>query len=1061
MARIVEAELARLKRTVDLVTLVEASGVELERQGKDWLGLCPFHDDHEPSLAVTPAKNLWHCLGACGKGGSAIDWVMVRDGVSFREAVDHLRGKAPSRPAAKKRSSEPEAPEASVLDLDAEGQDLLEQVASYYHRRLLEENDGSEKARVYLAVRGLDDRRLIERFELGVADRTLGLELPKTQWKAGREIREKLQAIGILRGSGHEHLAGSLVVPIRDVEGRIVQLYGRKITQRLRKGTPLHLYLAGPQRGVWNVAALRSSREIILCESLLDALTFWHHGFEHVTTSYGTNGFTEELAQAFEAYGTQRVLIAYDRDDAGDAAATKLSERLLDRGLEPYRVRFPHGMDANEYAAKVQPAARSLELAIRKAEWMGRGSAPSERVPTAIVGRQEKTAAKEKTAALPALAAREMATAEVDPDRSTQALQEDEAIPSLAAGREGESLAPVASPVPRAPQLELPTEVKDQEVIVTLGDRRYRVRGLGKNLSYDTLRINLLASRGDGFHVDTFDLYAARPRQAFVKQAATELGIKASVVQTDVGKVLLKLEELQDVQIQQALSPEKPAIELSAEERDEALELLRAPDLLQRILADFESCGIVGEETNKLTAYLAATSRLLAKPLAIVVQSSSAAGKSALLEAVLALVPEEERIAYSAMTGQSLFYMGELDLKHKVLAIAEEEGAERASYALKLLQSEGELSIASTGKDPASGRLVTHEYQVEGPVALMLTTTAIDVDPELLNRCLVLAVDEGREQTRAIHDRQRQSRTLEGLLRKTATEAVEKRHQNAQRLLAPLAVVNPFAPELTFADRQTRARRDHEKYLGLIDAIALLHQHQREVQTAEIAGRSIDYVEVTLADIAAANTLAHEVLGRSLDELPPVTRKLLTELDQLVTAVAGEQAIERSEVRFTRRELREALGWSDTQLRLHLARLVDLEYVLVEAGSNGRRFVYALAYEASEENRTWHLPGLIDVSALARSSSTTQTSRGSEPTSRGEEADLAPTLRAASGSLAGGSRGVENGSNALEKNDLEPKTPETQEKALLGIGENASSHRSRGRRSRSLPSLAARAGGGD
>ena len=128
------------------------------------------------------------------------------------------------------------------------------------------------------------------------------------------------------------------------------------------------------------------------------------------------------------------------------------------------------------------------------------------------------------------------------------------------------------------------------------------------------------------------------------------------------------------------------------------------------------------------------------------------------MDAVLAFVPEEERVKYSAMTGQSLFYMGETDLKHKVLAIVEEEGAERASYALKLLQSEGELTIASTGKDPATGKLVTQEYRVEGPVMIFLTTTAIELDEELLNRCLVLTVDEDREQTQAIHRLQRERR---------------------------------------------------------------------------------------------------------------------------------------------------------------------------------------------------------------------------------------------------------------------------------------------------------------
>jgi hypothetical protein len=177
------------------------------------------------------------------------------------------------------------------------------------------------------------------------------------------------------------------------------------------------------------------------------------------------------------------------------------------------------------------------------------------------------------------------------------------------------------------------------------------------------------------------------------------------------------------------------------------------------------------------------------------VQSSSAAGKSALMDSILGLVPEEERVSYSAMTGQSLFYMGETDLKHKVLAIAEEEGAERASYALKLLQSEGKLSIASTGKDPSTGRHVTHEYHVEGPAAIMLTTTTIDLDEELQNRCMVLAVDESREQTRAIHRLQRESRTLEGLRRGPRASSPP----NAQRLLRPWRrpTLRPLADLLT------------------------------------------------------------------------------------------------------------------------------------------------------------------------------------------------------------------------------------------------------------------------
>ena len=142
---------------------------------------------------------------------------------------------------------------------------------------------------------------------------------------------------------------------------------------------------------------------------------------------------------------------------------------------------------------------------------------------------------------------------------------------------------------------------------------------------------------------------------------------------------------------------------MSVTEEAEALALLQDKNLTNRILQDVKRMGIMGEEHNSLVAYLVCVSRLLAAPLAIIIQSTSAAGKSALMQAILQLMPAEQLTHYSAMTGQSVFYLGETDLQHTILAIAEEEGAQQASYALKLLQSDGELSIASTGKDAQTG----------------------------------------------------------------------------------------------------------------------------------------------------------------------------------------------------------------------------------------------------------------------------------------------------------------------------------------------------------------------
>jgi len=980
MARIPQEEIERLKSEVAVERLVEAAGVALKKAGKDLLGRCPFHDDAEASLVVTPAKNLWHCFG-CQLGGGPIDWVMKTQGVSFRHAVELLRdGRLLT--AAKPVKVSTVRTLAPPVARDADDQALLNQVIDYYHATL----KSSPEALRYLEERGIRSAEAIDRHRLGFANRTLGLRLPVKTRKAGEELRTRLQKIGILRESGHEHFNGSLVIPVMDEAGNVTEVYGRKVNDNLRAGTAKHLYLPaecrGAGRGVWNVEALAASREIVLCEALIDAITFWCAGYRNVTSAYGTSGFTEEHLAAFKRYATSRVLVAYDRDEAGDRAADTLAARLLAEGLECWRIQFPKGMDANDYALKLAPAQKSLGLAIRKSVWLGKGEAPV-RAPE-----------PESTTLPPDAAAIEPAAAI-------------EAAPPLAAKEEFLEPLP-ASPVPPAPPPEVAAQVKDAEVVMSFGDRRYRVRGLAKNLAYEVMRVNVLAARGEAFHVDTLDLYAAKQRASYIAQAAAELGVAEEVVKTDLGRVLLKLEHLQDETIRKALEP-KPleAIAMSEAEREAALALLRSPALSERILADFEACGTVGERTNKLVGYLAAVSRKLDSPLAVVIQSSSAAGKTSLMDAILAMVPEEERIKYSAMTGQSLFYMGERDLKHKILALVEEEGASRAAYALKLLQSEGELTIASTGKDPATGNLVTQEYRVEGPVMMFLTTTAADLDPELQNRCLVFAIDEGRAQTQAIHRLQREKRTLEGLAARAERAEILAVHRNAQRLLRPLAVLNPYARHLSFPNEATRTRRDHEKYLTLIDTIALLHQYQRPVKTSvrratgegkgsPAPSRAIEYVEVTLDDIALANQLAHEVLGRSLDELPPQTRRLLMLLDELVAARSRAQSVERAQARFSRREVREATGWGDTQLKVHLARLAELEYLAVHRAPRGTGFVYELLYDGKGADGRPFVPGLIDVERLRHAYDSDRS---------GVNADRSGSGRGAVGPRSGGGRG--------------------------------------------------------
>lgn len=495
--------------------------------------------------------------------------------------------------------------------------------------------------------------------------------------------------------------------------------------------------------------------------------------------------------------------------------------------------------------------------------------------------------------------------------------------------------ATVASTVP-APDYEL--HLAPDHVLVRRGDRDYKIRGLDKNMSSLTLRVNIQAARRDMLHLDSIDLMRSAARAAFIKATALELHCQEETIKKDLGLVLLHLDDLRNRQIEAAKATRAPLPQMPPDEARDALDLLRDPNLIGRIVRDLEHCGMVGEAFNKLAAYLAIVSRKLASPLAILVQSSSSAGKSTLMDTILAMAPPEDVIQLSNLTSQALYYLPPDALRHKTLAICEDQGLAEAAYALKLLQSDGRLTHATVAK-AVDGRAVTQFHCVEGPVQLFLTSTSQTIDEELLNRCLVLAVDESREQTHAIQQLQRLLQSRSGLEKRREASGLQALHRNAQRLLRPLVVTNDLDATLPFPCERTRHRRDHAKYLSLIQAIALLHQHQRTLHVDESGTESI---AVEPSDIALANRLIDKLLKQSNNELPPQSQRCLESLQGFVQSHCQRDRLTPPEFRFTRRSFREQSGWTDNQLRVHFQRLIDLEFLRVHRGRQGCTYLYEL-----------------------------------------------------------------------------------------------------------------------
>ncbi|MCP3663638.1 MAG: toprim domain-containing protein, partial [Gammaproteobacteria bacterium] len=487
----------------------------------------------------------------------------------------------------------------------------------------------------------------------------------------------------------------------------------------------------------------------------------------------------------------------------------------------------------------------------------------------------------------------------------------------------------------------------DHGFIVGYEKRQYQIKGIQRSATQ--LKAVIKASRkveqSNVLHeLTTIDLYSARSRLYFAKLCADLFEAEESLIKEDVGKLLSLVESFNPEDKKQAI--DKP----TEEELNAAKAFLNSPDMFEEILSDLEITGIIGEETNKLVGYLAAVSRKLDDPLSVLVQSRSAAGKSTLQDAVLSLVPPEDYVKYTRITDQALFYKDEDSLMHKILAIEEEVGMGGAAYSIRNIQSAKKITVAATGKDPGTGKMRTEEYTVNGPIAVMITTTAADLEGETASRFLFVTIDESAQMTEAIHAKQREADTLEGLINKTRSEAIVKKHHTAQRLLKPIAVVNPFTQYLSYPSGSLRTRRDHKKYLGLIKAIACLHQFQRKTKTIKADGKAVEYIEVTLNDIDRANRLASEILGQCLDDLAKPSRTLLNSICQMVQEMAKKNSVEPDDYFFNRRMIREYTGWTDWQIKAHIKQLEELEYLYVRMGARGKEYAYALNYKGQGDD---------------------------------------------------------------------------------------------------------------
>ena len=845
----------RIKAANELGAVLAERGIELRKKGRVLVARCPFHEEKTPSFTVTPSRGLYHCFG-CGAAGDVIGFVTKHDKLSFGSALDTLARRAgldlpklmQGRPRIQQRTplaaltplrssavaSKPTADGAPLQGAPPRRVPLFvpPAVVEHYHRTFCERADAQE----YLGKRGLSDADLLRALKVGYADGSLLKALPKTG-----ELREKLLALGVVTPEGRELLGGCIVVPIPDpLTGQWTNLYGRGVK------TPRHCYLPGPLRGVLNFQAARLSPEVVLTESVLDALSFHQAGVATAIPIYGTNGFTAEHLDTLKREGVKRVVLALDSDDAGKKATDALKGKLEAAGITVRVASFPTGVkDANELLVSRNGDAGAVFREVL-----------------------------------------------------------DTAEPRQASS-------PVPPSLPLSEQTS--TAASDGQLTLMRDGLTYAVRVQATLLG--RLRVTVKVTRGASFHVDTLDLYASRSRTEFARRVSKLFTIEVSAVEAALLALVVDAEKAAERREEDEAPPE---ISMSEAERAEALAFLRRPDLLDQVTREIDALGYVGEETNKRLVYLVAVSRKLEDPLSAIVLSQSGAGKSGLTEAIEKLCPPEDVVLFTRLTPQSLYYTEPGFLDRKLVIVEERYGSMEADYSIRVLQSRKKLIAAAPIKDPQTGNMRTKVFTVEARAAFIEATTASGVNHENATRCFELTMDESAEQTRRIHERQRLLRTERGLELRREAEALMRRHWNAQRLLEPLPVVIPFADRLSFPSAWMRTRRDHARFLNLIEVSAFLHQHQRPRRDGAIVAAVTDY--------AVAYALAGEVLADTLTDLRKPLREAYARIQSL--SHAGEGSV-------SRREIREALNLPDSTVRGWLDELVALEYLEAEASRGG------------------------------------------------------------------------------------------------------------------------------
>ncbi len=372
----------------------------------------------------------------------------------------------------------------------------------------------------------------------------------------------------------------------------------------------------------------------------------------------------------------------------------------------------------------------------------------------------------------------------------------------------------------------------------------------------------------------SLDLYNETQTEKLVKKTAERFTLSTTYIQTAVGNLINTVEDYRLQQIDKNKLDNKSVKHiLNNEEEKTAITFLQQQNLLQQTNDSIGLSGVIGEEQNRLIMYLVFTSRKTARPLHIISFGSSGVGKSHLQEKVGELIPTEDKIELTSVSGNAFYYYVDDDLGHKVILIEDYDGVFAALYPIRELQSKQKISKTITMRD-RNGITRTLHLTVKGPVSIGGCTTNEHIYEDNANRSFLIYLDETEAQDERVMDYQR--KLSAGKIDVTEQQKIQKLLQNVQRVLQPITVRNPFAEQLIIPKEVFKPRRTNAHYIAFIEAITFYKQYQREHKVDTDSGEI--FIETTLEDIAEANELMKNILLKKADELGYATRKYFEQL---------------------------------------------------------------------------------------------------------------------------------------------------------------------------------------